>query len=254
MWNSDQYVKTQAKAHSMQLNVCPGLQGALYQVFINILQQKVRKSPKSTVLISGYVLRCLEPPALTVYIPRAKQKYQHCSVRNRLSVPEHWTDSANSSRRPQPVLFPWARGHGLFVPVKQHSASSSVLHRPLPPMCGISHCPLPSSCPPPLEGSGGAVVGSLSCQTAKPNWESQMWEVQQRQHHPSALAQALQSGVQVDILNKYNWHMIYRLHPFWRQVLYWDEIHRPSHHLNEPWSMSFTMFSPLVLSQDTNSF
>lgn len=42
--------------------------------------------------------------------------------------------------------------------------------------------------------------------------------------------------------------MIYRLHPFWRQVLYWDEIHGASHHLNEPWSMSFTMFSPLVLS------
>lgn len=76
--------------------------------------------------------------------------------------------------------------------------------------------------------------------------------MQQRRCQPLAQARALQTGVQVDILNKYSWHMIYRLHPFRRQTLYWDEIHSASHQFNEPWSMSFITFSPLLLLQGIN--
>lgn len=60
------------------------------------------------------------------------------------------------------------------------------------------------------------------------------------------------TGALVGVSNKYSWLMIYCF--FWREVLCWDEIHSTSHHLNEPWSISFITFSPWLLSGVTNFF
>ena len=188
-------------------------------------------------------------PALPVYLPRAKQKYQHCKVSKGFRVSDHSTDLTNSSRRTpawEPVRFPWAPGQDFLVPGKQHPV----------PCDGVSWTPVSHAWDFPLPLSFQLVSGrkqwsciSLSCQTANPNSALGMWEVQQRHFQPSALAWALHSGVQVDILNKDNWHMICRLQPFWSQALYWDEIHSASHHSNERWSMCLITFSPSVLSR-----
>lgn len=74
------------------------------------------------------------PPALTVYMPCAKQKYQHCSVRNRLRVSEHWTDSANSSRRPQTNSLSFSLGQEGMTCL---SLSSSTLY---PLQCFTDPC------------------------------------------------------------------------------------------------------------------
>lgn len=162
------------------------------------------------------------PPVLTAYLPRAKHKYQHRPVSNRFRVSDHWTDLAAAPGGPRPTACPFSLGIRALVCLKQHTASCFGVSQT--PASHVWDFPLsPSFQFPFSSGRKRWSCGSLSCQTANPSWASQMWEVQQRQQQPSALVQALQSRAQVDILNKYNWHMIYRLHPFWRQVLYWDE-------------------------------
>lgn len=118
MWNSEQNVKNQAKAHSMQLNVCPGLQCALYQVFINILQQKVRKSPKSTVLISGYVLRCLDLllSLCTCHVPNRSTSTALSGTGSEFQSTELTQPTAPGDPRPTACPFPLGKRAWLVCP------------------------------------------------------------------------------------------------------------------------------------------